>query len=103
MMPRNGAKSGTSMRWLARIDDRAADADAEQGDADRQAHGEHRAERHDEDDDGEGQAEQLGRRLLEVGEQEAAELDVEAVDLRDRSRISSPMSGTSVNSMSSGR
>ena len=78
MMPRNVAKSGTGRTLLSRRDDRGADADAEQGDADRQAHGEHRAERDDQDDDGEGEAEHLGRRLLELGEDEAAELDLAA-------------------------
>ena len=49
-------------------DERAAEADAEQRDADRQAHREHRPERDDQDDDGEREAEQLGRRLFELGE-----------------------------------
>ena len=40
--------------------ERATEADAEQRDADRQAHGQHRAERDDQDDDGERQTEQLG-------------------------------------------
>jgi hypothetical protein len=62
----------------------AADPDAEQGDRDREAHGQHRSEGHDQDDDGEGEAEQLGRRLLELGEDEAAQLDPQAVDRRCR-------------------
>ena len=96
MMPRNVAKSGMARTLLSRRDDRGADADAEQGDADGQAHGQHRAEGQDQDDDGEGEAEDLGRRLLELGEDEAAELD-----LRGRrssgasSRISSRISPAS--------
>ena len=43
-----------------------------------QAHGQHRAEGHDEDEDGEGEAERLGAGRLEVGEDLAAELDLEA-------------------------
>jgi hypothetical protein len=62
-------------------DDRGAEADAEQGDAHRQAHRQHRAERQDQDDDGERQAEHLGRRLGELGEDEPAQLDVEALDV----------------------
>ena len=57
-------------------------ADAGEGHPDGQAHGEHRAERQDQDDDGEGQAEQLRARRLELGEDLAAELDLEAVDAR---------------------
>ena len=50
-----------------------------------QAHGQHRAERHDEDDDGEGEADQLGLGRLEPGEDLAADLDLQAGDLRTRS------------------
>ena len=85
-------------------DERAAEADAEQRDADRQAHGQHRAERDDQDDDGEGEAEQLGRRLLELGEEEAAELDAQPVDLGDAARGSRRRCRPArVKSMSSGR
>lgn len=40
-------------------------------------------EGHDEDDDGEGEAEDLRRRRFELGEDEAAQLDAKAVDVRD--------------------
>jgi hypothetical protein len=62
-------------------DDHRAEADAEQRHAHGQAHGQHRAERHDQDDDGEGQADLLGRGLLELGEHEPAQLDAQAVDV----------------------
>jgi hypothetical protein len=62
-------------------DDGGAETDAEQGHAHRQAHGQHRAEGHDQDDDGERQAEGLGVGLLELGEDEPAHLDLEAVDV----------------------
>ena len=45
-----------------------SDADAGEGDADGQAHREHGPERQDQHDDGEGQAEQLRARNLELGE-----------------------------------
>ena len=59
-----------------------ADPDAGERDGHGQAHGQHGAERDDQDDDREAEAEQLGGRLLELGEDEAAELHVEAVDVR---------------------
>ena len=62
-------------------DDRHADADAEQRVADGQPHREHRPEREDQDDDREREAEHLGRRRLERGEDLTAELDLHAVDV----------------------
>ena len=62
-------------------DDRDADPDAEQRHPDREAHGEHRAERDDQDDDRERQPEDLRRWLLELREDEPAELDAEPVDV----------------------
>ena len=70
---------------VARQDhERTADPDAEQSDGDRQAHRQHGAERDDQDDDGKRQTEQLGRRLFELGEEEAAHLDTEALDVGDQ-------------------
>ena len=55
-------------------DEADADADADQGDQDRQAHGEHRPEGDEQDDDGGEQADRLGaaRRGLRVHEDVAA-------------------------------
>jgi hypothetical protein len=64
-------------------DERATEADAEQRHADRQTHREHRPEGNDEDDDGEREAEELGRRLFELCEEEATELDSHALDVGD--------------------
>ena len=77
-----GGEVGDRHHVAQQGDEGGADADAEEGDADGQPHGQHRAEGDDEDDDGEGEAEGLGRRLLELGEDEAAQLDVEALDVR---------------------
>ena len=79
----NGAKSGTSMRWLARITRAPPSPMPNRATPTGQAHRQHRPEGDDQDDDGEGEAEQLGRRLLELGEQEPAQLDAQPVDLRD--------------------
>ena len=57
-----------------------ADAEAEQGGADRQAHREHRAEGEDQDDDGGEDAEHLALGQLELGEEVAAVLDLQPVD-----------------------
>lgn len=56
-------------------------SDAEERDTDRQAHGQHRSERDDQDHDGECQPEQFRGRWLELGEQEPAELDPQPVDV----------------------
>ena len=65
-----------------------------------QAHGEDGPERHDEDHDGEGQAERLGLGLLELGEGAAAELDLEAVDLGEEVSASSvPIGAASAQSV----
>ena len=61
--------------------DRGAGTEAEQGDADRQAHREHRAEREDQDDDRGEDAVDLALGHLELGEDVAAVLDGEAVDI----------------------
>ena len=81
-MPRNVAKSGTASTWLQNVIERDADADAEQGDANREAHGQHRSERQDQDDDGERQPDDLRGRLFELTEDEAAELDLHTVERR---------------------
>ncbi len=62
-------------------DERAAHTDAEEADRHRQPHRDHRSERDDQDDDRERQSEELGRRLLELGEELTAHLDLHAVDL----------------------
>ena len=82
MMPSMVAKSGMVTTLRQEADEDRADADAGQGHADGQAHGQHRAEGQDQDDDGEGQAEHLGAGRLELGEDGAAELDLQAVDRR---------------------
>ena len=64
-----------------RDQDRGADADAHQRGADGQAHGEHRPEGQDQDDDGERHAQDLGRRLLELGEDPATRLDAQSLDV----------------------
>ena len=46
-----------------------------------QAHGEHRPEGQDEHDDGERQAQQLGAGHLELGEDLATDLDLDALDV----------------------
>ena len=56
------------------------DADAEQGDADRQPHRQDRSEGDDEDDDGGDDAVDLALRQLELAEQVAAVLDLDALD-----------------------
>ena len=56
------------------------DTESEQGDADRQAHGEHGAESDDEDDDCGDEAVDLALRQLELAEQVAAVLDGDALD-----------------------
>ena len=81
MTPMNGANSGIVMTWLSKRRQGRAETDADEGHTDGQAHGQHRPEGDDQDDDGEGQAQQLGGRLLEVGEDEPAQLDGQAVDL----------------------
>ena len=77
-------------------DECAAQPDAEQRHAHRQSHRQHRPEGDDEDDDGEREAEQLGRRLFELGEQEAAELDLQPVDVRPQlAQLLTDVGGTS--------
>ena len=75
-------KSGIEIRLLAERHERRRDAEAEQGRADRQAHGEHRAEGDDEDDHGRDQAVDLALGQLELGEEVAAVLDLEALGQR---------------------
>ena len=58
-----------------------AEPDAGECDPDGQAHGEHRPEGQDEDDDGEGDTEELRTGHLEFGEDLATELDLEPFDL----------------------
>ncbi len=60
--------------------ERGGDAEAEQGDADRQAHGEHGAEGEDQDDHRRDQAVDLALGEFERGEQVAAVLDLEPLD-----------------------
>jgi hypothetical protein len=60
--------------------DGGAGTEAEQGDADRQSHREHRAEREDQDDDRGQDAVDLALGHLELGEDVAAVLDGEPVD-----------------------
>jgi hypothetical protein len=76
-----GGEVGDGQHVAEDGDDGGPQPDAEQRHAHRQAHGQHRAERHDQDDDGEGQADLLGRGLLELGEHEPAQLDAQAVDV----------------------
>ena len=89
-------KSGIEMTLLSSDTSADADAEAEQGGADRQAHGQHRAEGEDEDDDGGDEAVDLALGELELAEQVAAVLDLEPVDVgvarRRSSSISSPSS-----------
>ena len=73
-------KSGIEITLLTSDDERRGDAEAEQGDADRQAHRQHRAEGEDQDDDGGDDAVDLALRQLELAEQVAAVLDLQALD-----------------------
>ena len=57
-----------------------ARADTGQSDTDREAHRHHRAERHDQDDHGERETDQLGLRRLELGEDRPTDLRRDAVD-----------------------
>ena len=62
--------------------ERTTQADAEQRHTDGQTHRQHRTEGDDQDDDREREAEQLGRRLLELRKQEPAHLDPHTLDVR---------------------
>ena len=78
--PQEGGEVG-DVDDVAEDDDQAEPgADAAEGDGDRQAHREHRAEGEDQHDDGEGEADELGLRRFEHGEGLAAGEDLEAVD-----------------------
>ena len=80
MAPRVVAKSGTTITLLNSAIRLAADADAEQSDADRHAHRQHRAERQDQHDDGEPEADELRLRRLERRQHLATHLHRQAVD-----------------------
>ena len=80
MAPSVVAKSGTVIQVAEQRDEAGADADAEQGDADGQAHGQHRTEREDQHDDGEAEADELGLGRFELGQHLTADLDGQAVD-----------------------
>ena len=82
MMPRNVAKSGMGRTLLSSVMIAVPIPMPNSATPIGQAHRQHGAERQDEDDDRERQAEHLGRRFLELGEDEPAELDPQAVDLR---------------------
>ena len=62
-------------------DDARADPDTEQCHADRQAHGEHRTEREDQDDDCEAETDQLGFGRFELAERLATDLHLETIDV----------------------
>ena len=92
--PEEGREVGDGQDVAQQRDDRGADADAEERDADRQAHREHRAERQDQDDDGERETDHFGRRRRELAEDHPAELDLQAVDLRcDREDLVADLTG----------
>ncbi len=70
------------MRFETSGDDTGPGADAEQRNADGQSHGQHRTERHDQDHDREGQADQFRLRRLERAERSTTDLDLHAIDRR---------------------
>ena len=82
MMPRNVAKSGIVMRLLSRLMMATPMPMPNRATPTGKPHRQDRAERHDQDDDRECEAEDLGGRLLELGEDEPAQLDLQPFDLR---------------------
>ena len=76
-------KLGMAIGLLSSVTIAVAQAEAEQGGADRQTHRQHRAEGDDQDDDGGKDAVDLALRKLELGEQVAAVLDLDAFDRRE--------------------
>ena len=81
-------KSGIEMTLLPSDTSAEATPETEQCRTDREAHRQHRTERDDQDDHRRDQAVDLALGHLELGEQVAAVLDLEAVDRRKTRRRS---------------